>query len=68
MGRAPAWRRRAGERRDPRARRWTWGGGAFLAIAGAGYVALSSPVVVSRPEVEGLSITGGARGSGKETS
>ncbi|HET9611405.1 MAG TPA: ABC transporter permease subunit [Acidimicrobiales bacterium] len=55
------WRGRVEERTGTPARRWTWGGGAFLAIAVAGYVALSSPVVLSRPEVEGLSITGGAR-------
>jgi general L-amino acid transport system permease protein len=55
------WRARVEERTGAPARRWLWSGGlAAVAVVG-GYVALSAPVVLSRPEVEGLSITGGAR-------
>jgi general L-amino acid transport system permease protein len=56
-----AWRGRVEERTGAPARRWSWGGGALLAFAAGGYAALSAPVVLSRPEVEGLSISGGAR-------
>ena len=56
-----AWRGRVEERTGAPARRWAWGGGVFLAFAAGGYAALSAPIVLSRPEVEGLSISGGAR-------
>lgn len=56
-----AWRGRVEERSGAPARRWLWGGGLFLAVAIGGYVALSAPVVLSHPEVSGLSITGGSR-------
>lgn len=56
-----AWRGRVEERTGTPARRWLWGGGAFVAVAAAGYVALAAPVVVSRPEVVGLGIQGGNR-------
>jgi general L-amino acid transport system permease protein len=56
-----AWRGRVEERTGTPARRWIWGGGAFLVVAVAGYVALSAPVVLSYPEVVGLSIEGGNR-------
>ncbi|HEX6418773.1 MAG TPA: ABC transporter permease subunit [Acidimicrobiales bacterium] len=55
------WRGRVEERTGAPARRWAWSGGAFVLLAAVGYVALSAPIVLSRPEVEGLSITGGAR-------
>jgi general L-amino acid transport system permease protein len=56
-----AWRGRVEERTGVPARRWAWSGGVFLAAAVGGYVALSSPVVLSHPEVVGLSIEGGVR-------
>jgi general L-amino acid transport system permease protein len=56
-----AWRVRLEERTGTAGRRWVWGGGLFLAVAVAGYVALSAPIVLSRPEVVGLSIEGGNR-------
>ncbi|MBN2622131.1 MAG: ABC transporter permease subunit [Acidimicrobiales bacterium] len=56
-----AWRGRVEERTGAPARRWLWGGGVFVAVAVAGYVALSAPVVLSRPEVVGLSVEGGNR-------
>jgi general L-amino acid transport system permease protein len=55
------WRNRVEERSGAPARRWLWSGGLVLVAVVGGYVALSAPVVLSRPEVEGLSITGGAR-------
>lgn len=55
------WRGRLEERTGAPARRWLWSGGVFLAVAVVGYVALSAPVVLSRPEVEGLGVVGGAR-------
>jgi general L-amino acid transport system permease protein len=55
------WRGRVEERTGAPARRWLWSGGLFALVAVGGYVALSAPVVLSHPEVEGLSITGGAR-------
>jgi general L-amino acid transport system permease protein len=58
---AGAWRRRTEARTGRPARAWLWGGGILAAAAVAGYVALSAPVVVSRPEVEGLSVAGGFR-------
>ncbi len=56
-----AWRSRVEERSGAPGRRWLWGGALFAVVAVAGYVALDAPVVVSRPEVEGLGITGGNR-------
>ncbi len=56
-----AWRGRVEERTGVPARRWAWGGGVFLAAAVGGYVALSSPVALSHPEVVDLSIEGGVR-------
>lgn len=56
-----AWRGRVEERTGTPARRWLWGGGLLVAVGVAGYLALSAPVVLSHPEVEGLSISGGAR-------
>jgi general L-amino acid transport system permease protein len=56
-----AWRVRVEERTGASGRRWVWGGALFLAVAVAGYVALSAPIVLSRPEVVGLSIEGGNR-------
>jgi general L-amino acid transport system permease protein len=55
------WRRQVEERTGTPARRWLWAGGPFVAVAALGYVALSGPVVISRPEVEGLRLVGGAR-------
>ena len=44
------------------ARRWLWGGGLVVAVAVVGgYLVLDAPVVLSRPEVDGLSIVGGTR-------
>ena len=54
-----AWRGRVEERTGAPARRWAWAGGTFVAVAVAGYVSLSAPVVLSHPEVVGLSIEGG---------
>jgi general L-amino acid transport system permease protein len=56
-----AWRGRVEERSGVPARRWLWGGGLLVAVGVVGYVALSAPVVLSRPEVDGLSISGGHR-------
>ena len=56
-----AWRRGVEERSGTPARRWLWGGALFAVVVVAGYVALDAPVVVSRPEVEGLGIVGGNR-------
>jgi general L-amino acid transport system permease protein len=56
-----AWRERVEERSGAPARRWAWGGGLVVAVAVGGYVALAAPVVLSHPEVEGLSISGGSR-------
>jgi general L-amino acid transport system permease protein len=56
-----AWRTRVEERSGTPPRRWLWSGGAVLAFAVAGYVALAAPVVLSRPEVVGLRIEGGNR-------
>jgi general L-amino acid transport system permease protein len=55
------WRGRVEERTGAPARRWLWGGGLAVAVGVVAYVALSAPVVLSRPEVDGLSITGGYR-------
>ncbi len=56
-----AWRGRVEERTGAPARRWTWGGGLFLAVAVGGHAALSAPIGLSHPEVAGLSIEGGIR-------
>ena len=55
------WRARVEERTGAPARRWLWSGGVLVVAIVAGYVALSAPIVLSHPEVEGLSISGGAR-------
>jgi general L-amino acid transport system permease protein len=55
------WRSRIEDRSGTPARRWAWGGGLFLAVAVVSYVALDRPVVLSHPEVVGLSIEGGIR-------
>jgi len=55
------WRARVEERTGAPARRWLWSGGVIVVAAVGGYVALSAPIVLSHPEVEGLSISGGAR-------
>jgi general L-amino acid transport system permease protein len=55
------WRGHVEETTGAPARRWLWAGGPLVAVAVVGYVALSGPVVLSRPEVDGLSIVGGAR-------
>src|SRR5690606_26573924 len=56
-----AWRGRVEERTGAPARRRIWGGRTFLVSAVVGYLALSGRVVLSRPEVSGLSMTGGSR-------
>jgi general L-amino acid transport system permease protein len=56
-----AWRRRVEVSTGAPARGLVWGGGLILAVAVAGYVALDAPVVLSHPEVVGLSIEGGTR-------
>jgi general L-amino acid transport system permease protein len=55
------WRARVEDRTGKPARRWLWSGGLLAVAAVVGYVALSAPVVLSHPEVDGLSISGGAR-------
>ncbi len=55
------WRARVEERTGAPARRWLWSGGVLVVAIVGGYVALSAPIVLSHPEVEGLSISGGAR-------
>jgi general L-amino acid transport system permease protein len=55
------WRARVEERTGAPARRWLWSGGLVALAVVGGYVVLSAPVVLSRPQVEGLSIAGGAR-------
>ena len=55
------WRARVEERTGAPARRWLWSGAVLVVAIVGGYVALDAPVVLSHPEVEGLSITGGAR-------
>ena len=55
------WRARVEDRTGKPARRWLWSGGLLAVTAVVGYVALSAPVVLSHPEVDGLSISGGAR-------
>ena len=55
------WRARVEERTGAPARRWLWSGGVLAIAVVGGYVALDAPVVLSHPEVEGLSVTGGAR-------
>jgi general L-amino acid transport system permease protein len=55
------WRGRVEERTGTPARRWLWSGGVVVAAAVVGYVALSAPVVLSHPEVDGNSVHGGAR-------
>jgi general L-amino acid transport system permease protein len=54
-----AWRRRVEARTGASARAVAWGGGLFLAVAVAGYVAMGAPVELSQPEVVGLGIEGG---------
>ncbi|MFO7279610.1 MAG: ABC transporter permease subunit [Thermoanaerobacterales bacterium] len=55
------WRTRLEERTGTPARRWLWSGGLVLVVAVVAYLALDGPVVVSRPEVDGLRIRGGNR-------
>jgi general L-amino acid transport system permease protein len=55
------WRSRVEETTGAPARRWLWAGAPLVLAAVGGWFALSAPVVLSRPEVEGLSISGGAR-------
>jgi general L-amino acid transport system permease protein len=55
------WRHRVEDRTGTPAHPWAWGGGLFVVTAAAGYAALDGPVVLSHPEVEGLSVVGGAR-------
>jgi general L-amino acid transport system permease protein len=56
-----AWRTRVEEGTGAPSRRWVLGGGLVAAVAVIGYFALGAPVVLSRPQVEGLSIVGGNR-------
>ena len=55
------WRARVEERTGTPARRWLWSGGVLAIAAVGGYVVLDAPVVLSHPEIDGLSISGGAR-------
>jgi general L-amino acid transport system permease protein len=55
------WRARREERTGAPARRWLWSGAIVVVAVVGGYVALSAPVDLSRPEVDGLSISGGTR-------
>jgi general L-amino acid transport system permease protein len=54
------WRDRREAASGRPARRWAWGLGLFAVVAVAGWFALDAPVVLSRPEVVGRSIEGGA--------
>jgi general L-amino acid transport system permease protein len=54
------WRDRREAASGRPARRWAWGVGLFAVVAVAGWFALDAPVVLSRPEVVGRSIEGGA--------
>lgn len=56
-----AWRTRREERTGAPARRWLWIGAVLAVVIVGGYLALDAPVVLSRPEVEGLGIRGGNR-------
>jgi len=56
-----AWRTRLEERTGAPARRWLWIGAVLAVVIVGGYLALDAPVVLSRPEVEGLGIRGGNR-------
>ena len=55
------WRAGVSERTGVPARRWLWSGGLVVLAVVGGYLLLDAPVVLSRPEVDGLSITGGTR-------
>jgi general L-amino acid transport system permease protein len=55
------WRARVEERTGAPARRWLWSGVPLVLAAVGGYLALSAPVVLSHPDIEGLSVSGGAR-------
>lgn len=54
------WRMRHEEATGRPGRRWAWGVGVALVIAVGAYVALDAPVVLSRPEVVGRAVEGGA--------
>jgi general L-amino acid transport system permease protein len=54
------WRGHVEESTGAPARRWLWAGVPLVAVAVVAYAALSGPVVISRPEVDGLRIVGGA--------
>ncbi|HET6952881.1 MAG TPA: ABC transporter permease subunit [Acidimicrobiales bacterium] len=53
------WREGVEARAGRPARRWAWGLAVFGVPAVAGWFALDAPIVLSRPEVVGLSIEGG---------
>jgi general L-amino acid transport system permease protein len=55
-----AWRTRISDTTGAPHHRVLWGGGLLLVVAVVGYVALGGPVMLSRPEVGGRSIMGGA--------
>ncbi len=54
------WRHRVHDRTGAPPRPWVYAGLPWLAVAGATYLALGTPVEPSRPEAVGLSIMGGA--------
>jgi general L-amino acid transport system permease protein len=55
-----AWRTRISDASGAPHHRVLWAGGLFLVVAVVGYVALGGPVTLSRPEVGGRAIAGGA--------
>ena len=55
-----AWRTRISDASGAPHHRVLWAGGLFLVVAVVGYVALGGPVTLSRPEVGGRAIVGGA--------
>jgi general L-amino acid transport system permease protein len=55
-----AWRTRISDATGAPHHRVLWGGALLLVVAVVGYVALGGPVTLSRPEVGGRSIMGGA--------
>ena len=54
------WRVHREESTGQAARRWAWGVGVTAVVAVVGYVALDAPFVLSRPEVGGRAVEGGA--------
>lgn len=54
------WRERRGEATGRPGRRWACGTGVAAVIVVGGHVALDAPVVLSRPEVVGRAVEGGA--------